>query len=280
MNQLTVSRPVMLQESNFTKSRAQECHLKPTDILLIAGYIAVIVIGLGGNILVLAIFRSKWKKGSIIELLICYLAVFDALSSFFGPSVFMYWTLVCWKRWDFGWVGCKIFPYLFRVFTTISAGIILIMAVDRCRLILFPVRRRFQRKTIHISIFATVLISFLWESYYANAVYVNKYGICTVLPVNSPSYAYPLIVLTLMKIAIFVLVFLSTTVAVYLKLCRCNKTTLLKKFPNKQPTKDLKVMKMIVTIAIVFILSVVPRDALHLLYTISWMPGNTGIRGR
>ncbi|XP_065643734.1 melanopsin-A [Hydra vulgaris] len=251
-----------------------ECQLAPADVLLIVGCITIIVVGVVGNILVLIIFRSRWKRGSTTELLICYLAVFDLLSSFFAPLIFMYWILVCWSRWDFGWFGCKLFPYIFRVFTAVSTGIILIMAIDRCQLIVFPLKGKLKRKTIHFSILVTVVVSLLWESYYANALYIRHNrltDVCTVVPANTPSYAYPLILLTILKIVILLIVLLSSSCLVITKIQRRNQLMLSQKCFPKKPIKNQKTMRMIIIIAIVFVLTVAPRDILHLLFTWSWL---------
>ncbi|XP_065643651.1 somatostatin receptor type 5 [Hydra vulgaris] len=265
-------------QSNITSSTNKtsstpfnKCHLTYASFLLVAGYLLVIVIGSIGNTLVVIIFKFKLKKRPIIDLLIFYLAVFDGLGSLLGPLVFLYWTLTCHERWDFGWLGCKILPPFSRIVTNISTGVILIMAIDRCRSIVFPLKRRFRRTTIHVAMFATVAISIVWEAYYIKSLIIDKRGQCNTVPANEPSFAHPLIAMVTARSLIFIVVFSATTTAVYIKLHNCERMILLRSSSSKTTNKNKSVMKMLVTMATVFVLSVIPRDVLHLTYTISWL---------
>ncbi|XP_012563701.1 somatostatin receptor type 5 [Hydra vulgaris] len=271
-------------QSNITSSinktsstPLNKCHLAYANILLVVGYLLVIVIGSIGNTLVVIIFKFKLKKRPIIDLLIFYLAVFDGLGSLFNPLVFLYWTLTCYQRWDFGWLGCKIIPPFSRIVTNISTGVILIMAIDRCRSIVFPLKRRFRRTTIHIAMFATVAISIVWEVYYIKSLIIDKFGRCNPAEVNDPSYAHPLIAMVTARSLIFIVVFTATTTAVYIKLHNCERMILLRSSSSKTTNKNKSVMKMLVIMATVFVLSVIPRDILHLTFTISWQNPSEGI---
>ncbi|XP_047129761.1 somatostatin receptor type 5 isoform X1 [Hydra vulgaris] len=263
---------------NANSTSVGKCHLPITDILLVLGYVAVIVVGVVGNVLVMIIFQFKLKRGAIIDLLIFYLAVFDGLGSLFGPFVFLYWTLTCNQRWDFGWYGCKILPPFSRIITNISTGVILIMAIDRCRSIVFPLKQRFRRKTMHAAMFATILTSIVWEAYYIKALHIDKYGTCNSVAVNEPLYAYPLIVMVTARSLIFLFLFITTTAIMYMKLYNCERMKFLKNSYLKTPNKNKNVMKMLIIMATVFVVSVLPRDILHLSHTISWLPGEGGIQ--
>ncbi|XP_047129762.1 formyl peptide receptor 2 [Hydra vulgaris] len=271
------AQPNVTTQENSTFNT--ECQLTLANYFLVFGYIAVIIIGVIGNILVVIIFQVDLKKRPTIDLLIFYLAIFDGLGSFFGPFVFLYWTLTCHKRWDFGWFGCKTLPTFSRVMTNISTGVILIMAVDRCRSIIFPFKRRFRKLIIHMAIIITVLISVVWESYYISSLHIDIYQTCNTAAVNNHFYAYPLITLVAARSIIFISVFSMTTFAVYIKLHNCERLVFLKNNLLNVCNKNKIVMKILIMMASVFILSVVPRDIYVLYYTISWLPGDGGIYG-
>ena len=265
--------------SNITPSTTTPCLLTKEDIVLVTGYAMVILVGVAGNALVLLVFSPRWKRGPIIDLLILYLALFDLLASIFGPFVFLYWLITCDRRWHFGSIGCKILSTLCRIFTDISIGVILIMAIDRCRAIVTPLKERFCRHKIHLAVAIAVILSVLCESYYINAVFINNRGLCSVLSVNDPIYSYPLIVLTIVRNVAFITIFSITTISVYVKLYNSNNSRLLRTNSRRQRClRSAQVIKMLVIMAVVFAVAVIPRDIFHLAYTISWMiPHSQGI---
>ena len=273
MNGTVITSETSQTPAGVKRVKSNICVLNESRIILSVCYSIVFFVGVAGNALVLFIFRRQWKKGPIIELLILYLAVFDLLASVFGPFLFLYWIVTCHSQWDFGLIGCKILPALCRVFTNISIGVILIMAIDRCRVIVTPLRRRFGRKIIHASVGLCVLLSFLWESYYVKALHLDEYGNCNTISVTESSFSYPLVVLTFCRDIAFVTIFSATTIAVYVQLEQNTLTKLLLQSKKQTRQRSQKVMKMLVAMAIVFSLAVMPRDILHLVYTISWMDG-------
>ena len=271
---------VVLSDNITTLKGETKCVLKTEDLSLITSYSIVFCVGVFGNSLVLFGFGSYGRKRPMLDLLILYLAFFDLLASIFGPFVFVYWIITCNKSWHFGWFGCKTLPPLCRIFTDISIGIILIMAIDRSRAIVTPLKQSIRRTTIHTAVMATVVLSVLCETYYINALYIdNTTGRC-VLPeiMRTPTYSYPLIVLTMGRNIAFVIIFAITTLAVRAKLYNSNHLKLLRSNSKRRNQRSAQVMKMLIVMAVVFAISVIPRDLLHLSYTISWVvPGNNGI---
>ncbi|XP_057302814.1 type-1 angiotensin II receptor B-like [Hydractinia symbiolongicarpus] len=256
---------------NGTNYINAQCVIRTTETLLLVGYCIVFVVGVIGNTIVLLTFKRSWRKGPIIELLIAYLAVFDLLSSVCAPLLFIYWTATCYMVWDFGWLGCKILPTLCRVFTDISIGVILTMAIDRCKSIVTPLRNRSSCKTIHIAVVVIIVLSCLCEAYYINGLlYIEQ---CTVVPAVYLSYSYPLVVFTVLRDVAFVLIFVVTTIAVYMKLKSSSNRRLLlsSQTSTRKHSQRGRVMKMLVVMAAVFTVTVIPRDILHLTYTILWI---------
>ncbi|XP_065643813.1 C5a anaphylatoxin chemotactic receptor 1-like isoform X2 [Hydra vulgaris] len=247
-----------------------KCELPFADSLLVVSYIAIIFIGVVGNGLVIAFFWGKLKKG--VNLLIFYLAVFDELGCIIGPLVFLYWILTCSNRWDFGWLGCKTLPTFSRVITNISSGVILLMAIDRCHSIVFPINQRFPQKTIHASIFATVVISIIWEAFHIEGLHIDKNGTCVYNGLDNQHYAYLIVGMTSARTIVFLVIFSTTTTIMYKKIYNCKRMMFLKSSSSNTCKKN-KSIKMLIIMAIAFELSVLPRDILHLSQAASWLPG-------
>ena len=181
--------------SNYTKL----CTIHGNDSLLIFLYSLVFIVGVVGNIIVIIIFTPSWRNGPIIELFILDLAISDLFSSFVNPIVFIYWIATCHDHWHFGWLGCKILPALARIFTDISTGIILCMAIDRCRAIVTPLKRRLNRHLSHVVVLLIVLVSISCELYYIIAINIHDGG-CVVKTIQNPWYSYPLVTTTIFSV--------------------------------------------------------------------------------
>ena len=248
-------------------------------VTILVSFALVLVIGVVGNISILSVFVPRLDKKNKFELLIVYLAVCDFFASIFGPGVFIYWKATCGMRWDFGYIGCKILPAMSRITVDISIGVVLIMTIDRCRSIMTPLKRRLTSTNIHLSVLLCVVLCVLCEYYYIHAIHVTELGICGVPMVSRLEFSIPLVVMTTLRDASFVIIFTLTTLLVSLKLMRKSNQALLGNFSKKRQTSNLRVLKMLVAMAIIFGLLVIPRDVLHLTFTVSWMnwPRKTGI---
>ena len=256
--------------------RGDSCNLM-RGICLTIGYSLIFTIGVSGNVVVLYTFRRFWKTGPIIELLILYLAFFNFLSSIIDPLMFGYWILTCYKSWHFGWFACKIVPSLCRIFSNISIALILIMAIDRCRVIAFPLRKKLSRRQIHILVVIAILIGLTSEIHHINGSFINDKGLCTIVDVIVPTYLYPSIITICLRLFLIIFVLFFTTLLAYLKLKKASQERLLQN--NNQISASLnnrcrKVTFMLVVMAAVFSITVLPRDIFHLYYIISWSDGD------
>ena len=271
----------MTSNSNITQTTDSLCILEFKTYLLLVGYAVVFVVGLIGNGFVLYTFRHYWRRGPIIELLILYLASFNFISSFLDPMTFGYWLVTCYKSWHFGWFACKIVPSLCRVSTNVSIGLILIMAIDRCRAIVFPFRRRLNRCTIHALVFIAIVIGFLSEVHHMVGSFINEKGLCDVVDVMGPGYLYPLIISISGRILTITFVLTFTTLTAYFKLKQSFDQKLLCASGNNTnrslSERCRKVTIMLVVMATVFSVTILPRDFFHIIYAISWTTG-TGIK--
>jgi len=241
-------------------------------LFLIAGYSIVFTIGVSGNAFVLYTVRHYWRRGPIIELLILYLATFNFWSSLFDPLVFGYFVVTCSQSWHFGWLGCKLLPPICRVLSNISIGLILIMAIDRCRAIVFPFRRRLTRRSVHLLCVGNMVLACLCEIHHVNGSYINKDGLCRIVNVNEPMYLYPSTITIGSRILTIIFIQFSTTLVAHLKLKKARNEKLLQSTLSSKRCK--KVTQMLVVMATVFSTSVLPRDFFHLIYTLSWSDGD------
>ena len=247
---------------------------------MLVSFASVLLIGVLGNISILAVFAPRLKKKkNKFELLIVYLSVCDLFASIFGPGIFIYWKMNCGLGWDFGRIGCKILPAMSRITVDISIGVVLIMAIDRCRSILAPLKRPLSSLHIHLAVLICVILCVLCEYYYIHAIQVTNKGICGVPQVNRFDFSVPLVVMTSVRDVTFVVVFTSTTVLVSLKVLRSTNQALLGQFTKERHTKNMRILKTLVAMATIFGILVIPRDVLHLAFTVSWMdwPRRSGI---
>ena len=258
------------------------CEMTTFSICILAGYIGVFVIGTTGNSLVLLYYRNSHKTRTTIELLIVYLASFDLISSVLDPLIFGYWIWTCHLTWHFGWLGCKMIPSLCRVSTNVSIGILLIMAIDRCYVIVKPLRRHFKRTTVHVCVLLTVILGCATEIYYFNALFINKNtGQCDLKELRKHlDYSYPLVVLVSLRILAILLILVCTTIASSIKLNDARSATLVNgtEQSKRMTSSRYKVTRMIVVMTTIFAVTVLPRDLFHLIHAISWLTPNDGIK--
>ena len=257
------------------------CELNdPKTVALLTSFALVLVIGIIGNVTILAVFVPRLRSGNKLELLIVYLGTCDLFASIFGPGVFIYWKATCGQRWDLGLAGCKIVPSMSRITVDISIGVVLIMAIERCRTIVTPFKRKLSSRQIHAAVGVCILLCILCEYYYIHAIEVTEKGKCGVTEVSKFEYSVPLVLMTIIRDISFVAVFSVTTLLVVRKLKKCSSQELLGAFSKKRQENNMKIMKMLVAMAGIFGLLVIPRDILHLAFTISWMdwPKRSGIK--
>ena len=263
-----------INSSTIVPSELRTCKMSVQEFLLVAGYAIIFTIGTSGNALVLYTVRHYWRRGPIIELLILYLAAFNFFSSLLDPLVYGYFVITCNMRWDFGWLGCKLLPPICRILSNVSIGLILIMAIDRCRAIVVPFRKRLTRRNIHLLCASNILLATLSEVHHINGSYITDNGLCRIVNVILPTYLYPAVITISGRILTIVFIQFSTTLIAHLKLKNAKNQKLLHSAISSKRCK--KVTQMLVVMATVFSVSVLPRDFFHLIYTLSWSD-NDGI---
>lgn len=235
-------------------------------------YGCILCVCVVGNLLVCFYFTLDNRKLRHLQLLIFYLAVFDLLGGVLGPSLFIYLEITSYKQWHFGDVGCKLWGYLWKVVTSVSLGIIMVISIDRCMAVCQPFRPEVTKRSVKILVVLIMLLSMVLEC--PDLIYAKQKGnICEVPFVGSPGYGYSFVFIHSIRDFLYLSTFILTYIYIQKDLHRksTNNTNVNRTTENKQ------VLKMLVVIATVFVLLTFPRDLLQIIYVASWLKG-TGIR--
>lgn len=236
---------------------------------LIVLHVLILSICVIGNLFVCFFFTLDNKKLKHLQLLIFYLAVFDLLAGMLGPLLFIYLEITNYQRWDFGEVGCKIVPYLWKVLTSISFGLIMLISIDRCIAICRPFHSQMSKMNVHKSVFLIGVLSIIMES--PDLIYAKKTGgNCEVPFVGSPGYAYAFLSIHCIRDIGYLATFIVSYVLIQKDLF--NQSCL--KLPGINRTSENKaVLKMLFVVGAVFVILTFPRDLLHITYVFSWLVG-------
>ena len=92
------------------------------DLILMASYALVFVVGIVGNILVFMMFKMSNGKLKVMEHMIVCLAITDLIASVINPALYTYWQVTHRKVWHFGLIGCKLTPIINRSITNVSVS--------------------------------------------------------------------------------------------------------------------------------------------------------------
>ena len=114
------------------------------DYIMMTAYCIVFIVGIGGNSCVLSMFRLRNQKMAHLQKLLMYLATFDLIASITNPLFFIYLHVSHFNQWDFGDLGCKLIPGIWKISITMSIGIIMLINVDRCIAIQWPFRPKLK----------------------------------------------------------------------------------------------------------------------------------------
>ena len=139
---------------------SSDYNLKENFIITI--FMLIFLIGVAGNSLVIYIFVRKQRRSSM-ELMIIYLAITDLVASIMNPFLYIYWHLTEFEQWHFGSFCCTLFPLLTTVSVTMSLGLILLITIERCRIITNPFNGLFNKMHVHYMVLLVLCISVLNE---------------------------------------------------------------------------------------------------------------------
>ena len=263
----TTALPAVLHASYNTKT-----------ILLLVSLCLIMLIGIVGNSLVCYYFGWKIRGGRTIpDQLFLYLGVVDLLSSIINPATYIYFELTRYKRWDFGVVGCKVLVPFGPISTLMSALLIQIITVDRYLVIVNPLGRTHGRGCINVSVLVAFALSVACNCSYIMMLQVVPGKTCIVEDVSDKSYSIPAVTFLLLQDITFISVIVFTNTAISLRLTRKDALSTSETGLQQSIIRRQKLFRLLLTMAVIFLVLVLPRDLLQLSYTFSWM-GRLGIK--
>jgi len=233
----------------------------------------IMVLGVIGNSLVIYIYSHTSRKRFLkFERMILILAVVDLLASTINPLYYIYQIKTNYQKWMFGEAGCKILPALGPIFSAISLGLILLMAIDRDRAVCTPFKQQFSLSAIYKGLFVTVVLSVATNVPYIHYLEVHKISDeitrCSVTRSAGNTFPRFFVTINILSDICFLLIFTTTTVRIYMKLT--NQHILA--FPK---TKDFRsretkrILRTILAMGVCFIVLIYPKDIFQTSYYIS-----------
>ena len=154
---------LLFGENNNNHLHYDEDETLNGDILQVAFFLIIFVVGTVGNLLVYYYFSLKKRqrgKGSIIpEHLISWLAIIDFLSSVLNP----FFQFI--GSWEVSEVLCKIFGPLSIILNSTSILILFIIAFDREQTIVFNKLQYFTKASSNAALVIAILYSIIINSY-------------------------------------------------------------------------------------------------------------------
>eukprot|EP00111_Clytia_hemisphaerica_P002921 TCONS_00008286-protein len=133
------------------------------EIAFVVSFTIIFLVAVCGNSIVIYVFRGRPRMISSMELAIYYLAIIDLIASIFNPVLYIYWHLVGFHSWHFGAFFCTLFPSIITVSLTMSLGLILLITIERCRLLVNPFNKIFTKKRMRMLVCLVLVLSILNE---------------------------------------------------------------------------------------------------------------------
>ncbi|XP_065663737.1 somatostatin receptor type 1 isoform X1 [Hydra vulgaris] len=254
---------------NVSLTLSTPCSLKPDVIIYCVVCSIIVTLILVCNSIILVKLRpfSKYHHSNI-EVLIFYLSLFDLMASIM-LVMDVYEHLTCFKRWPLFWLGCKIIYPLYHISLNMSVAILIIMSVDRCRSITTPMKAKFSKKCIHISVMISFICSVVLQWYQIYSQQINTSGSCS-LNRRTKLYSFSRILMTIMRDFTLIVVFTVTSALVFLSFLK-NELYIASNAYNK--SKPRKVMLMLVIMEVVFTLLVIPYDTFDCIMLLKYLLG-------
>ena len=232
----------------------------PEELVSLVSFSVIFVLGSFGNLFVILVYGSSAKRRFMkFERLMLMLGIIDFIASVTNPGYYIY-RIVNKRVWDLGGLMCKVVPSLGPLFTNISLGILLVMAIDRDRAVVTPFKKQFTLRIIYKAVATTVVLCIIVTipyTYHLQIVKTNDTTYCYV----STTRIYNAIVgiMFLTSDLFFLLIFSVTTTRIVLKLktkdiINCPRT-------REYRAKETKrIVRLIIAMGVAFVLCVFPRD--------------------
>lgn len=195
------------------------------------------------------------------ERLMLMLGVVDFIASLTNPAYYIY--QISYKRaFHFGPILCRIIPALGPIFTSISLGIILIMAIDRDRAVVTPFKDQFKLRDIYKAVMVTVVLCVLITVPYIYYLRIWDYGTKKICQADSDStYDVMIVAIFLISDLLFISIFTFTTIRICRKL-KAKDIIDCPKMKEYRARETNRILKIIIAMGVFFVLCVFPRDML------------------
>lgn len=235
-----------------------------------AAYIVVILLSLFGNAMVVRVVHKNRRMRTITNYLIINMALADLLTTVFNMLPTLYWIFRGLDVWAVGgWIGealCKLLNFAQSVSITVSVFTLCAIAFDRFFAIFRPLKRVITFRVAKVIIAASWLSSIIVSGpqlYVLTitgakglAQCVENWGPLFDEATAPRNYTIALFVL-LYALPLAVIAFLYTVIMLKLWRRKAPGQELTSNQENKEKT-NRKVLKMLVTVVIVFALSWLP----------------------
>ena len=224
----------------------------------------ILVLGTLGNALVVYVYgldRTRRRRFMKFERLMLMLGVVDFVASLTNPAYYIY-QIVYKGAFHLGPIMCRIVPALGPIFTSISLGIILIMAIDRDRAVATPFKNQFKLKDIYIAVMVTVVLCILITIPYICYLRLWDYGSFKRCQTDDDdTYNVLIILIFLSSDILFISIFSFTTIRIFRKL-KVKDIIDCPKMKEYRARETNRILRIITAMGVVFVLCVFPRDLL------------------
>ena len=226
---------------------------------LVFCFVIIFIVGFIGNSLIVWLFGSAGNIGNMkFKRLIMILAIFDMMASILNPSHFIYRITTEYLKWESGEFGCRLLSAIYGIFSSISLGIILILAIDYDRTVTAKFKKQFDIVHIHAAVIINIFLSTIVFIPYISNLQVADYmggNVCAVFNTGN-DYHKGTVSLILISDILFLVILGTTTLRVWLKLRKAKITG------SKTKIGDRGMLRIILTMGIVFGICIFPRDIL------------------
>ena len=255
------------------------------DILQVALYFIVFIVGTTGNSLVYYYFSRKKRhrgKGSVIpEHLLSWLAMVDLLASVVIPAYHLHQIFI--GSWGFGQALCKIVGPLAIILNTTSIGIFIIVAFDRAQTIVFNSLQYFTKASSNATLLLALLYNVVINSYLFKEFKVVSSSSdhpqqqrCEMQPyLYQISYYIPRILSFVLGNFVLFIVFLIINVFIVSRR-RLNRGDIWKlgALWQKRKKDSLKILHMVNLMVAAYLVVVLPYDVLSVAFLASHLLGH------
>lgn len=233
---------------------------KPEELISLVSLSVILVLGSIGNLLVIYVYGSSEKRCFMkFKRSMLMLGIIDFIASLTNPACYIYW--IANKRiWDLGGFMCKVVPSIGPIFTYISQGILLIMAIDRDRAVVTPFKKQFTLRLIYKGVAATVALCIIITIPYILHLGILERNNTTYCTVNTTrTYNIIVVGILLTRDLLFLVIFSVTTTRIFIKLktkdiINCPRT---REYRTKETNR---IVRLIIAMGVAFVICVFPRD--------------------